>query len=167
MKNEIARIIFVGLVLISFFVTSVGAIAEPTVDSITIDPSDPAPLSNINFTAEISGDNVSGVYLIVKECRDDFCYTPGLNESMNETASGQYEKEIKLTHFDANNIEYWLVINSNGTWYNFQESYVQKDLKAASGNGSSSSKQTPGFELSLFIVAIALLLFIAKQKRSK
>jgi len=161
------KILIATIVFLSLFASSFIVAAGPTYD-ITLDPSSPAPESTINFTAEISGGTISKVYLVVKECKDDFCYTEGFNVSMDKVASGQYEKEIKLTHSEANNIEYWLVINSDGTWYDFQENYAQKDLKAANGNsGNSNSKKTPGFELIVFIISIAILLFITRQKRVK
>jgi len=155
------------ILILSCFASSFIVIAEPTYE-ITLDPSGPAPLATITFTAEISSDDtISEVYLVVKECRDDICYIDGFNESMSEITSGQYEKEITLTHSDANNIEYWLVINSNGTWYDYQTDFEQKDLKETANGGNGDSNKTPGFEMTVFIVSIALLLIIFKKKRTK
>jgi len=164
------KILIATIVILSFFASSLLVSAEPTYD-ITLNPSSPVKESTIKFTADVSNGTISEVRLIVKECKDDFCYTDGFNVSMTKNASsGQYEKEIKLTHGEANNIEYWLVIKSNGVWYDFQESYLQKDLKASggtNGNSNSNSKKTPGFELIVFILSIAVLLFVIRQKRVK
>jgi len=157
----IAIMMILGCCILSSIVI---AVAQPTYE-ITLNPSDPAPLSDVTFTAEVSSDDpISEVYLIVKECRDDLCYTPGFNESMSEITSGQYEKEIKLIHSDANNIEYWLVVNSNGTWYDFQTDYEQKELKEVS-NGNGGSNDTPGFELISLLVAVSLGVLLFKRKR--
>lgn len=130
-----------------------------------MDPSNPAPKSTITFTATVSGGTISKVYLVIKECKDNLCHIEGFNESMDKTPSGQYEKEITLNYSDTNNIEYYLVIKSDGIWYDFQDSKIQKDLNTASGN--SNSNKTPGFELIVFVISIAILLFITRQKRVK
>jgi len=165
--------ILIGILLLGIFLANVVAVrAELTVDEITLDPAIPAPASTVTFTAKLSGDTITKVYLIVKECKD-VCYTPGHNESMIEVSSGEYQKEITLTHSDATNIEYWLVVNSNGTWYNFGNDYEQLYLSTPSngdtGNGDdgSGSNQSPGFELLALMFTIGIALFVFKRKREK
>ena len=158
------KILVATIVILSFFGSSLVVTAAPTYN-ITLNPSSPAPLSTVTFTADISGVTISGVYLILEECKDTFCYADKFNESMTKTSSNQYQKEISLKHSDANNIEYWLVIKStDGTWYDLQDKVVQKTL---STGGTNNSKKTPGFELIMFFVSIAVLLFIIRQKRIK
>jgi len=173
MKKRMNERLLICVLLLGMFlvnVTVVGA-ADPTVDEMTLDPVIPAPASTVTFTAKLSGDTITEVYLIVKECKD-ICYTPGHNESMTEISSGEYQKEITLIHSDATNIEYWLVVNSGETWHSFQNDYEQLYLSTSSngdtGNGDDGgSNQSPGFELIVLMVSIGIILFVFKRKRKK
>ena len=168
-KKEIilaGGLLFLGLYLL---VNSVSA--QPVVTGVTITPEHPTPMSTITFNVNVTGENITGVYLNVRECKGDFCYAQGFNESMDMVASGEYQKEITLKHSDADNIEYWFVINSNGTWYDLQKDQTITYLSTSSGeinNGSSGkngSNGTPGFEIVLLLFSIVLLIFILKRKR--
>ena len=162
------KILIAIIVILCLCVLNANVIAGPVVDEITFVPSNPPPVSSITFTAKLSGANIDEVYIIVKECKGDFCFALGFNESMDEIASGQYQKEITLNQPDATNIQYWLIINSDGTWYDFQDEYTEVDLSLPSdgnGGGGDDSGNAPGFELLIMFLSIAILAFIVKRKR--
>lgn len=160
-KEEIVlagSLLFLGLYLL---VNSVSA--QPVVTGVTITPEHPTPMSTITFNVNVTGENITEVYLNVRECKGDFCYAQGFNESMDMVASGEYQKEITLKHSDADNIEYWFVINSNGTWYDLQKDQTITYLSTSTGKNGSNG--IPGFELLLLLFSIVFLLFILKRKR--
>jgi len=76
-----------------------------------------------------------------------------------------YQADVALNHDDADNIGYWLVIRSDGTWYDFQDSAEELDLSTTSDNGNGKSTNgTPGFELILILGAITLIMFYRKKR---
>ncbi|MCK4829989.1 hypothetical protein KA005_80460, partial [bacterium] len=120
---------------------------------------------------EVSGEDISEVWLTLQECNDQICYSDKHNISMTVNG-GTYEAEVTLEKDDTTNIEYWLVVNSGGTWYSFQNDYEQLYLSTSSngdtGNGDDGgSNQSPGFELIVLMVSIGIILFVFKRKRKK
>ena len=57
-----------------------------------------APESNITFNATVIGDNVSEVYIMVKECKDDFCFINRHNESMEKIDQNGYQAIVQLIY---------------------------------------------------------------------
>lgn len=165
------RICLLVCVFISMLAISVAA-DEPVFD-ITISPTAPIPLSTVTINATVSGDNVTEVFLKLKECKDTFCYLAE-NYTMTEIASGEYQLVVTLEHGDANNIGYAPIINCNGTWYDFfanEETITYVDLTITPSDGQSddggddTGGGTPGFELVLMLISIAVIVFILQRKR--
>jgi hypothetical protein len=129
-------------------------------------PAEPAPLSNITFTAQITADNVTSVKIYVQECNPTFCFSDWIIETMSQVGPDEYQGEVKLTHSDATYLFYWLVIVADGTEHDLQEEKGTLNLKISEtdGNGENNS---PGFELIALIIGITLLAFIYKKKRLK
>jgi hypothetical protein len=166
------KILVAAIVVIGLYLTSASVLADPVVNEITLDPSVPAPLATVTFTANITGEDITGVYINIKECKDDFCYLDSLNESM-DLVDDLYQVDVELTKSDVNNIEYWLEIESGGVWYSFADDFVQLYLDVPEdgdngddGNGDTTdSDDSPGFELIVFFLGIAILIFILRRKR--
>lgn len=170
MKFVKKNVLIATIVILGLCVSSAGVMAVPVVE-VTIDPVEPEPLSTVTINATItSEDDIDEVFLRIKECRDDFCYLDK-DFSMTEIAPGEYQVNVTLEHSDANNIGYQLVINSNGTWYNFftPEDMICTYLKTTSSDGQQDDggdgTGTPGFELVLMIVSIAIIVFMLQRKR--
>jgi hypothetical protein len=174
--KKMVRICLLVSVFISMLAISVAAQPVPEDITITISPAAPAPLSTVTINATVSGEDIDEVFLKIKECKDTFCYLPE-NFSMTEIAPGEYQLETTLEHGDANNIGYQLVINSNGTWYDFytEEHMVYTWLTVETSDGENGDGDgdgtgdgtggTPGFELVLMLVSIAVIVFILQRKR--
>ena len=138
---------------------SVSVKADPGVNEITLNPGKPSPAATVTFTADISGDQIDGVYLIVQECQgEDLCF-PRSNNSMNEIESGKYQKSVTLKKSEATYIQYFLEINEDGTWYSFDSSIEKTYLDTGKEDSS------PGFEFLVFIISLIILIFIIKRKR--
>jgi hypothetical protein len=128
--NKIVRkssIIILGIfICLTFFSTTIAD--EPTIESITVSPVNPHPQSTISFNAEISGEDISEVYLRVEEANDMFCYQGIHNVSMSKIRGEIFSCNLMLLHEGATWIIYWLVIKCNDTWYNFKDERQYHDL---------------------------------------
>jgi hypothetical protein len=150
------KIIFGAIVIFTIF--TIGAKAEPVINSITLDPTNPSPKSTITFTADITGDQLDEVYLILQECKEDLCFQR-VNESMTKTGTNTFEVTMTLTKSSSTYIQYWIEINEDGDWYGSDSDLTKKNLSTQQEDSS------PGFELLVFLVSLVILLFIIKKKR--
>lgn len=167
MKNERKIIVFVALIAISLLGTSVGVAAAPTIGEVTLNPEKPTPQSNVTFSVNVTGDVVSSVWLVFKECKQGLCYQ-NKNVSMTKVG-GIYEKKVALEREEATYITYHIEANSNGEWARSESVNLTLAEKTngdhnSNSNGNTGNK-TPGFELVLFIVAVGLGFILLRRKR--
>lgn len=121
-RNFLNKTLIVGVIVLICcnYVYPVFALGEdPVIVSITISPENPTPLSTITFTAEIKGENISEVYMLVKEADENMCMQTR-NFSMDRINMGIYECNVTLEFVGATYIGYSPVVNCNGTWYEFE-----------------------------------------------
>jgi hypothetical protein len=142
---------------------------KPSVREVNISPSNPTVLSNVTFTAEITGDNIIAVHLIYKECDSQICKFIK-NTTMIKTSEGTYGETITLAYDKATYMTYYFEINSAGTWTKTE--YVNVTLSPASGdndhngtNGNGNNQKSPGFELIISLIAVGLLILALGKKR--
>lgn len=153
------------LVLIVIFLSVPIVLSKPTVQQITLQPKNPPPLSNINFTAEIkNNESIEEVNLIVEECKEGFCYL-GKNVSMKKTNPDIFQKEASLEYNDSTEIKYHLEIKTDNEWY--KTDIVTKELTASSGDGKSDNQtnDAPGFEAVFILTAMIGLSFLIKKRK--
>jgi hypothetical protein len=179
LKNSIVILLVAGLF---FSITGIATAEEPTFGDITITPEEPTQLSDVKFSVNVTGEDIEEVRLEVEECiGPDFCYAKQ-NVSM-ELEDGLWEATVTLEHDDTTVGHSWLVIKSNGTWYNFapsvSEEYESTDFDILpaddgddgdDGDGAGDTDDTggtPGFELILVLISIVVALSIYKRKRIK
>jgi hypothetical protein len=165
MKNERKIIVFVALAVISFFGTNIGVAVAPTIGEIVLNPEIPTPRSDVTFSVNVTGVDVSSVWLVFEECKQGLCYQKE-NVSMPKVGES-YETEVTLGHEDSTYITYHVEVNSNGEWTHSESvnlTLAEKpngDQNGDNGNG----KKTPGFELVPFIVAAGLAVLLLRRKR--
>lgn len=174
LKNAFEITIIAGLML--SMITNVIAI-DPSYQDITIAPEEPTRESEVTFTVEIEGENITEVRVIVEECNDIFCYQDIQNESMTNTQDNIWEGTVTLLHDDTTYGTVWLEILSDEKWYDFKESGIEFDVVASSengddgengdngSNGGNGGDSTPGFELILLVISIIVAFSIYKKKR--
>jgi hypothetical protein len=140
------------------------ATAEITVKSVTHDPDKPAPQSDVTFTVEISGDDVSEIRLIVDECNETLviCYAPPLNVSMSVVDTDTYEARVTLQYGAATIAKYYLEINGVRYPSSTNEYLGTFDLVKPSDEGKD--KKTPGFELFILVLSIMAIIFYIKKR---
>lgn len=178
LKNVLLVMLVAGLCLA---IVGIANADEPSVGEIRISPEEPTRQSEVNFSVSVTGDNIEKVYVKVEECVGDpdspdyFCYTGLLNVSLTNVG-GTWKGTGTLQYDNSDEGHSWLVVKSNGTWYDFKNdrttwtnfTIVPAD-DGADGNGADggdSTDKTPGFELILVIVSIVVALFIYKKKRT-
>ena len=166
MKNEKKIIVFVALAVMSFFGTSIGFAAAPTIGEVTLNPEKPTPQSDVTFSVNVTGVDVSSVWLVFKECKQSLCYQ---NKNVSMTKVGEsYEREVTLEREDATYITYHVEVNSNGEWTHSESvnlTLAEKPNGDQNGDNGNNDKKTPGFELVPFIVAVGLGVLLLRRKR--
>jgi hypothetical protein len=169
MKSKTKAILCLLLMSI-FAATSLRAVAvEPSVGEVTISPSNPTALSNVTFTAKVTGDDINAVHLIYSECDSEICKLTK-NTTMTETSEGTYEATINLAWDKANHITYYFNIYCTGIWTKTE--YVNVTLTPSNGNHNGNGNTTngdksPGFEILLFVAAIGGSVILLARKRFK
>ena len=169
LKNTLVTMLVAGLCL-----SVVGmASADPTFDEITVSPEEPTVLSDVDFSVNITGDNIQEVRIEVEECvGSDFCYERQ-NVSM-ELEDGLWKATVTLEYDDVTVGHCWLVIKDNGTWYNYASNQLDQvtdfDILPVEdddngGDTTDDTGGTPGFELILVMISLVVALFIYKRKR--
>jgi hypothetical protein len=178
LKNVLLVMLVAGLCLA---IVGIATADEPSVGKISILPKEPTRQSEVNFSVDVTGDDIEEVYVKVEECVGDpdspdyFCYAGLLNVSLTGV-SGTWEGTGTLQYSNSDDGHCWLVVKSNGIWYDFKNdrttwtnfTIVPADNGADNNgaNGGDSTGKTPGFELILVIVSIVVALFIYKKKRT-
>lgn len=166
MKNERKIIVFVALAVMSLFGTSIGFAVAPTIGEVVLNPEKPTPQSDVTFSVDVTGDNVSSVWLVFEECKQGLCYK---NENISMPKEGvSYETEVTLGHEDSTYITYHVEVNSNGEWTHSESvnlTLAEKPNGDQNGDNGNTGKKTPGFELMPFIVAVGLGVLLLRRKR--
>lgn len=172
LKNVIIGMLVTVLCLSSFGMVTA---AQPTVGEITVSPEEPTQLSEVTFSVEVTGDDIDQVRIKVEECNAVMCYSNLLNESLENTEGNIWTGTATLIHDDTIVGHSWLVIESNGTWYDYKTDKTTWSnftvVPADEPNGDTNSDDntgggTPGFELILVIVSIGIVLYIYTRKRN-
>jgi len=164
MINKIGKILLIYLFGIGLFLSAVLPLAgdNPSVD-ITLNPTKPTPKSVVTFSVDISSDSISTVRLLINECNKEaeVCLM-SRNISMNKVDNDTYETEVELEYNDATSITYHIAVKSDGKWTNSNE-YTTYLLI----NSENDSNGSPGFEIMVFLITVACVLFLFKKFKSK
>ena len=165
MKNKCKRIMIGTIVLLSFFLSAtLFAVAEPVLESFTIDPEEPAPLSDITVTADIGGEGITAVVVHIKECNQDqgICFSEQSGK-MNDLEPGKFQAQFTLKEKEADYIQYYFDIIIDGKEVRLDETWTI-DLLVDS-NDNNGDNGTPGFEFIILITAIGAGFLLFRKKR--
>ena len=163
-------------VLISIFFASIyllnicpPAIGEPIVGEIILNPEKPKMQSDVTFTADISGDSISSVRLVLNECNKPkkICHAPPQNVSMNKVSGNTYQTALTLEWDDVSSITYHIELISDGKWIEYEEYTTNLTIDSEDSNGSGGSNGSPGFEIMVFLLAIVGVVLIFKKFKFK
>ncbi len=151
---------------ISLFLLTIGTVAgaKPIVRDITLIPEHPAPQSVVTFSADISGDSISSVRIVLNECDKEMgiCHAPPLNKSMSKKSGNIYEAKVTLQWNDVTSITYHIELESDGKWIEYDDHTTTLSTNSGNSNGSNGS---PGFEIIGFLIAmIGIVLYFKKFK---
>ena len=169
MKNKCKRIMIGTIVLLSFFLSStIITAAEPVLESFTIDPEEPTPLSDITVTADIGGEGITAIIVHIKECNDrpEYPVVCFINQeiTMSEVETGKFTASLTLQEEKANYIQYYFDITINGEEVQLIDDSWTIDLLVDS-NDNNGDNGTPGFEFMILITAIGMGFVLFRKKR--
>lgn len=177
MKNVLVVTLIAGLFLP---IVGIATADKPTVGEISISPEEPTRQSEVNFSVDVTGDDIEQVCIKVEECvapdtPNYFCHAGLLNVSLTNV-DGTWEGPGTLQYDDSDVGHCWLVIKSGETWYDYandKSTWTNFTVVPAENGGDNNGAdggddtgKTPGFELILVIVSIVVALFIYKKKRT-
>jgi len=164
MKLHRGEKITIGLCLLSVLI---GLFSGAMATTISIDPENPEPASEITFTIDIDQENVTEVWIIIQECKgSDFCYVPQ-NISMAKVTDFSYEKAVTLHYDDSTYIEYYTNIKRDSGWEKTEPILLYLSTPS-NGNGSTNgddTNNTPGFEGTLLLLSLAVVVFFVSRKK--
>jgi hypothetical protein len=179
MKNVLVVTLIVGLCLP---IVGIATAVQPTYGNIALDPEEPTRQTEVTFTVDVTGADIEEVFIKVQECVDPgtsnyFCHAGLLNLSLtNAEGTSTWEGTGTLQYDDSDVGHCWLVVKSNGIWYDdssdsakYTNFTIVPEDNGSDNNGADggdNTGKTPGFELLLVIVSIVVALFIYKKKRT-
>lgn len=172
MKNKQKIILYA--IIIGCITTTFGTAlaADPILGEVTLNPEHPTKLSKITFSANIIGEDIETVKIIVLECNatTGICQNNRDNQTMQHIEGSLYRTNITLDYATASYITYWVYVESvtgvTTTLPNAQG--VKINLSVGSNNGNNSNNgndETPGFEVVLFIVAVCSAMIVIGRMR--
>jgi hypothetical protein len=139
--------------------------AEPT---MTISPTQPAPLSTITFTAQVD-EPATAVRLLIQECNahSGVCYARQ-NLSMTDLGDGSYKTTVTLEHQDATYIQYSLLVQTDGGWTPYLEETKVTLQQQSNNNSGGNTNGSPGFEVAAVLLAATfIMMFVFWHKRAR
>jgi hypothetical protein len=151
--------------------------AEPILGEVTLNPEHPTKLTKITFTANIIGEDIKTVKIIVLECNatTGICQNNRDNQTMQHIEGSLYRANVTLDYAPASYITYWVYVESNtGATTTLPDTHgVKLNLSVTSNNGnngnnSDGGKKSPGFEVVLIIAAVCgavILVVLVGRKR--
>jgi hypothetical protein len=152
----------IGLYFGSF--TVIGA--EPKVE---LNPSKPTPLSKITFNVEISEQDANNVELYIQECssKAGICYSDSRkNLVMDKVNDFEYKVSTELIRKEADYIQYNISVETESGWVHYDDLItVNLDLKSNNSGNGGGDNETPGFEIIILILGVAIVIFILGKKR--
>jgi hypothetical protein len=148
-----------------------GAEDEIVVNEVSVDPKSPRPLSTITIIVDITGENISRVQVMVKECSEKLgiCFNE-ITADMIEIEAGEFQATVTLENDKTTYIQPHFVITSHGISHKLEDDSwkINLSLDSADGgqtNGGDGTNSTPGFEMLLFLTVLLAVTLLVKRKR--
>jgi hypothetical protein len=171
MKNEQKFLLFV--IVIGMISATFGSAlaAEPILGEVTYTPEHPTKLSKITFSANIIGEDLKTVRIVVLECNatTGVCQNNRDNQTMEHIDGSLYRANVTLDYSPASYITYWVFVESNTgattTLPDIHGVKVNLSVTPNNGNNGDGEKKSPGFEAVLFIAAVCGVVILLGRKR--
>lgn len=164
-NRHIKSVLFFAVLL--FFLSSGSSsnvLADPIVKQVTTNPAEPRALSTITFNATVLSDKpIKETRILIQECRNDMCFVYGFNISMMKTTNNTYQVQCTLMQKEATQFKYYLIIATNETLYITNTTVMP--LVVTSNNNTTQEPVVPGFEISLLVLSIVLIMVFDSRRR--
>jgi len=170
MKSK-RKYIFTIFVTLGFLLSSAITLADPTIDEIITNPSNPTHQSTINVKAKILGDDVSSVNLTISECKIGSCFIDTSYEMTQDNGYWVVDATLQDDSDSSTYIKYIFEVVDSGVEYSgitsddWKVNLTIQDDEDGSIDNDETKKDTPGFLFIIFIVAITISFIIVKRKR--
>ena len=178
MKNITKKLSIILIFVFGFGLTINSISAEPILNSVTVIPENPEPMSEVTVIADIEGDNIESITLSVSECFDDggndpspTCYN-NTQADMALNSDNKYETSFTLkdTKGITDHIEMLFLVSDEDQQYQLEggKAYYasqSNDNGNENPNNGDNNTDTPGFELIFLIGAIFIALIFYNKKR--
>ena len=169
------KIFLIGILFLGLIFSNV-AIAEPSIGTVTINPSEPILKSDVTLKAVITDmqQDVSSVTLWVKECDENtgLCDEPFSVEMTSTAVENEYIADFTLKFNSATFFDYWFDVTSGSNTTTIKDdSYtVEYGTESSNGGDNGGSDNTdengsPGFELISLLIAMFAAIILYKKKR--
>lgn len=171
MKNE--RKLLLIIITTSIIGSIFGSVmaAAPILGEVTLNPEYPTKLSKITFTANVIGEDIQTVKIIVLECNATagICEKKRDNKTMQHIGGSVYRENITLDYATASYITYWVYVESNAgattTLPDTQGVKLNLSVTSNNGNNDNGGMKSPEFEVVLFIAAVCAAMILLGRKR--
>jgi hypothetical protein len=151
------KILVVSILVLVLSMFSVNIIAEPVVEEVTIDPSEPKALDTITITAKITSDEtIDEVEFRIKECDENMCMVTESYEMV--FVNGNYVVTDELTYSEATYFSYQFIITSNETETEIE--FEDVNLKPAEQGGSIDENGNGDNEIPVFVYVLIIVVII-------
>jgi len=164
MKKLLISIFFFLSLCLSIIIVS----AEPIVENVIIEPTEPKVMDTITITATINSDEeIDEVIIRIKECDETLCMQTKSYEM--DLEDGKYIITDELTYASATYFSYQFIITSNGNETETQ--LVNVTLKPVENGGTNGEdgESDNGIPIFVFIILIIVIIvavtFIVLRKK--
>lgn len=169
MKHEQTLIlVIIGILSIVGTSFASAATAQPTIGIPVLIPSNPVAQSKVQFSVDVSGDDITFVKLNIEECngKTGICHQ-AKNLTMSKISDITYTQDVTLAYSDSTYITYWIAVQYGSLWKDSAKTKLnltvpQPDHNQTDGSGN---KKSPGFEIPIIVIAVAVSLILLGRKR--
>lgn len=147
------------------------ATAGPVIGIPILIPNNPTAQSKIQFSVDVSGDDITFVRVNVVECnaKTGICHQ-AQNLTMSKVSDITYTKNVTLTYSDTTYITYWIAVQYGSLWKDSTHTKLNLTVPQPDNNqtdGSGDNKKSPGFEIPVVVIAIAIAVSVILLGRKR
>jgi hypothetical protein len=170
MKHERTLIlVIIGILSIVGTSYASAATAEPVIGIPVLIPNNPTAQSKIQFSVDVSGDDITFVRVNVEECngKTGVCHQVQ-NLTMSKVSDITYTQDVTLVYSDSTYITYWIAVQYGSLWKDSAHTRLNLTVPQPDNNqtnGSGNNKKSPGFEIPIVVIAVSISLILIGRKR--
>ncbi len=168
-QKQVQILVMIGILSIVGASCATAALAEPTIGIPILEPPIPTVKARVQVSVDVSGDDIAFVKLNIEECngKTGVCH-PTKNLTMGKISDITYTGNLTLAYSDTTYITYWIAVQYGSLWKEGPKTKLNLSTSQPDHNqtnGSGNNKKSPGFEIPLIVIAVAVSLILIGRKR--